>query len=65
MEPEAGFLPQFGGLSNARMAQRVTPDVEAAPLPELPDDAEDGPCFQPAISGLPALPTRLEEWPGL
>jgi hypothetical protein len=32
--------------------QRVTPDVQPAALPELPDDAEHAGCFQAPVAGL-------------
>ena len=55
VEPQAGALPEFGGLRDARVPQSVTPDVQADLLPELADDSEHTPRPESSVARLPAL----------
>jgi len=65
MQPESRHLPEFRRLRNRRVPRRVTPDVQANPLPELADNAQDRACLEPPIAGLAALSARLEQRSGL
>ena len=63
VEPEAGPLPEFGGLRDAGVLQPMTPDVQADALPELAHDAKDATRLEPAAAVLPPLAAGLKERP--
>jgi hypothetical protein len=54
-------LPKLGRLRDARVPQRVTPDVQPHLLSELAHNPEHAARFERAVSILPALAARLEQ----
>jgi hypothetical protein len=61
VEPQTGPLPEFGRLRDARVAQTVTPDMQADLLPELADNTRDRARLERAVAMLSALAPGLKE----
>src|SRR5205823_1306457 len=57
IDAESGFLAVLDRGRDGRMTQRMTPHVQADPLAEFADDAQDRARAEPAVSALAAVAT--------